>query len=218
MFELSPQAGGGWAETVLLNFGGENGSSPYSSLIFDAAGNLYGTTQTGGALGGGTVFELSPAAGGGWTQTVLYNFSNQKSRYVAAGSLTFDAAGNLYARSTAATAIATPAAARSSSLATRLESGRKLSCFSSTARTGSTPTRVWSSTLPETFMELPVSVELRRMGSCSKSFPRSNVDATWLVSANASRCTHFFSGFARNLYPTPRTVSKCRGCTGSSSM
>jgi uncharacterized repeat protein (TIGR03803 family) len=96
VFELSPHASGGWAETVLFNFNGENGSSPYSTLIFDAAGNLYGTTQTGGTLGGGTVFELSPAAGGDWTETVLFNFSNQESRYVAAGSLIFDAAGNLY--------------------------------------------------------------------------------------------------------------------------
>jgi uncharacterized repeat protein (TIGR03803 family) len=96
VFELSPRTDGSCAETVLFSFDGAHGSAPYSSLIFDAAGNLYGTTQAGGTLGGGTVFELSPSAGGNWAETVLHNFSNQKNRYVAAGNLIFDSAGNLY--------------------------------------------------------------------------------------------------------------------------
>jgi uncharacterized repeat protein (TIGR03803 family) len=44
-------------------------------LVFDAAGNLYGTTQSGGAYGYGTVFELSPSPGG-WTQNELYSFTS----------------------------------------------------------------------------------------------------------------------------------------------
>jgi uncharacterized repeat protein (TIGR03803 family) len=96
VFELSPQAGGGWKEAILYEFGGDNGIEPNSGLIFDTVGNLYGTTQFGGVGGGGTVFELSPISGGGWVETELYNFSNQKNQYVAAGSLIFDTAGNLY--------------------------------------------------------------------------------------------------------------------------
>ena len=52
------------------------GLVPCAGLIFDAAGNLYGTTHYGGTYRyGGTVFELTPTAGGGWTETVLYSFS-----------------------------------------------------------------------------------------------------------------------------------------------
>jgi hypothetical protein len=49
VFELKPNAGGGWTETVLHNFGnGHDGSLPLAGLIFDDAGNLYGTTLSGG--------------------------------------------------------------------------------------------------------------------------------------------------------------------------
>jgi uncharacterized repeat protein (TIGR03803 family) len=97
VFELTPAAGGGWTETVLHNFGyGTDGATPYAGLIFDAAGNLYGTTQYGGTYGVGTVFELTPAAGGGWTETVLHNFGNGADGSTPFAGLIFDAAGNLY--------------------------------------------------------------------------------------------------------------------------
>ena len=50
MFELTPQAGGGWTEQVLYSFNyyGTIGDFPVAGLIFDAAGNLYGTTSYGG--------------------------------------------------------------------------------------------------------------------------------------------------------------------------
>ena len=51
-------------------------SSPYCNLIFDAAGNLYGTTFAGGTYGGGTVFELSPISGGGWSEEILHSFGS----------------------------------------------------------------------------------------------------------------------------------------------
>jgi uncharacterized repeat protein (TIGR03803 family) len=76
VFELSPNGGGGWTETVLYSFtGGTDGGSPYySAVIFDEAGNLYGTASSGGEYGSGVVFELSPA-GTSWTETVLYSFA-----------------------------------------------------------------------------------------------------------------------------------------------
>jgi uncharacterized repeat protein (TIGR03803 family) len=106
-FELSPTAGGGWTETVLHNFinNGTDGASPYSGLIFDAAGNLFGTTAFGGtnycvdylSNGCGTVFKLSPTQDGGWTETVLHNFSqNYLDGYYPFAGLTLDASGDLF--------------------------------------------------------------------------------------------------------------------------
>jgi hypothetical protein len=71
VFELTRQAGGNWTEQVLYSFNITDGAFPFSSLIFDNNGNLYGTTANGGAYGltpGGTVFELTPQTGGGWTE------------------------------------------------------------------------------------------------------------------------------------------------------
>jgi uncharacterized repeat protein (TIGR03803 family) len=98
VFELTPGDGGDWTETVLHSFGsGTDGDYPEASLIFDAHGNLYSTTEGGGAGGYGTVFELSPAQGGSWTETVLYSFHYNGSDGVGPQSaLVFDAHGNLY--------------------------------------------------------------------------------------------------------------------------
>ncbi len=100
VFELTPQAGGGWTEQVLHSFNAFNGTDgflPYAGLIFDAAGNLYGTTSGGGTFGGGTVFELTPQSGGGWTEQVLYSFNqNGTDGYTPEAGVIFDAAGNLY--------------------------------------------------------------------------------------------------------------------------
>jgi uncharacterized repeat protein (TIGR03803 family) len=69
------QEGSGWNQTVLYNFsGGDDGGAPYSGLIVDSAGNLYGATAFGGSGGGGTIYQLSPTSGG-WTFTVLYSFA-----------------------------------------------------------------------------------------------------------------------------------------------
>jgi uncharacterized repeat protein (TIGR03803 family) len=73
VFELSP-SGGRWSETVLHSFGsGNDGWDPQSNLIFDNAGNLYGTTENGGTRRGGTIFKLSPGPDG-WSETILYTF------------------------------------------------------------------------------------------------------------------------------------------------
>ena len=101
VFELAPAADGSWTEAVLHNFAGApDGAVPTSGLTFDSAGNLYGTTGFGGVYGGwGTVFEMSPNAGGGWTENVLYKFCSQNNCADGAfpeGNLILDAAGNLY--------------------------------------------------------------------------------------------------------------------------
>jgi uncharacterized repeat protein (TIGR03803 family) len=99
VFQFAPGAGGTWTETVLHSFSdnGKDGYYPYASLIFDAAGNLYGTTGEGGAHDFGTVFELTPTADGGWTEKILHSFNqNGKDGYEPRASVTFDTKGNLY--------------------------------------------------------------------------------------------------------------------------
>src|ERR1019366_3869042 len=96
VFELTSGPGGSWTEKLLHSFGNyPDGSGPNSSLVFDAAGNLYGTTYNGGQNGMGTVFELTPDGSGGWTERVLHHFTNADGAVPYAG-LTFDGAGNLY--------------------------------------------------------------------------------------------------------------------------
>jgi len=95
-FELSPMPDGEWAETVLHNFNWTDGAHPEANLIFDSSGNLYGTTVYGGANGQGTVFELSPAEGGGWTEQVLHSFGEAFDGVQPHAPLIFDSSGNLY--------------------------------------------------------------------------------------------------------------------------
>ncbi|MGA8151737.1 MAG: choice-of-anchor tandem repeat GloVer-containing protein [Terriglobales bacterium] len=99
VFELTAKSSGGWSTTKILHKfkGGKDGSEPRASLIFDAAGNLYGTTSLGGAYACGTVFELTPTAAGGWKEKVLHQFKRaDKDGCGPLGSLIFDAFGNLY--------------------------------------------------------------------------------------------------------------------------
>ena len=101
VFELSPTSGGGWKETILHRFtGGWDGADPYSGLVIDNAGDLYGTTRLGGELSGGrsgsgVVFELSQSSNG-WKDTRLYTFTGGDDGSDLYSGLTLDAAGNLY--------------------------------------------------------------------------------------------------------------------------
>ena len=97
VFELTPQSGGDWKEKVLHSFNpdGRDGTNPLAGLIFDGAGNLYGTTYTGGTFAFGTVFELMPK-GGGWTEKVLHSFGNGKDGAAPYAGLILDGAGDLY--------------------------------------------------------------------------------------------------------------------------
>jgi uncharacterized repeat protein (TIGR03803 family) len=95
LFVLSNSQAGN--QKVLYSFtGGIDGSVPFSGLVFDHAGNLYGTTEFGGAFGLGVVFRLSPSPTGAWTQTVLYSFTGGSDGASPMGGLAIDEAGNLY--------------------------------------------------------------------------------------------------------------------------
>jgi uncharacterized repeat protein (TIGR03803 family) len=99
VYELKPQGGGNWAEMVLHSFGnGQDGEYPQTALIFDAAGNLYGTTQQGGTRLNGTVFQMTPTGGGSWAETVVYNFDdpNLSEGILPSSGVIMDSAGNLY--------------------------------------------------------------------------------------------------------------------------
>jgi uncharacterized repeat protein (TIGR03803 family) len=94
VFELVPKVGG-WSYRGLYPFHGDDGYGPSGSLVFDAAGNLYGITQNGGANDLGAVFKLSPAAGK-WTETLIHSFGGAPDGSFPVSGLTEDAAGNLY--------------------------------------------------------------------------------------------------------------------------
>ncbi len=86
---------------VLYAFHGKDGQSPSGGVIFDAVGNLYGTTALGGdevscsVNGCGTVFELTPGANGKWTEKVLHAFHETDGSDPSVGVI-FDSTGNLY--------------------------------------------------------------------------------------------------------------------------
>jgi uncharacterized repeat protein (TIGR03803 family) len=84
------------SEKVLFDFTlGSDGAYPTGGLVLDAKGNLYGTTENGGANFYGTVFQLTHSKSG-WTESVLYSFTNGSDGAYPSGALVFDKAGNLY--------------------------------------------------------------------------------------------------------------------------
>lgn len=101
VFELTPPSGGTgpWTESVLYSFTGVNdGANPLANVLFDAGGNLYGTTNSGGASGHGVVFELSPPSGGSgpWTETPIYTFTGRADGAYPYAGLISDSNGNFY--------------------------------------------------------------------------------------------------------------------------
>lgn len=90
------RSGDRWTETVLHRFlGGEDGMYPYGDVIFDNAGNLYGTTVGGGSYRWGTVFQLSKS-GSRWSKSILYSFQGGSDSGSPYAGIVFDKAGNLY--------------------------------------------------------------------------------------------------------------------------
>jgi len=102
VYELA-SSGGGAPLHVLYAFQGSgdnyaDGVSPWSGVVFDGEGNLYGTTANGG-LGGyngyGVVYKLTPSSGA-WSQVLLYSFTGGTDGGNPYGGLVFDSTGNLY--------------------------------------------------------------------------------------------------------------------------
>jgi uncharacterized repeat protein (TIGR03803 family) len=94
VFELSPSKNR-WTEKVIHSFNGQDGGEPLNDgLIFDAVGNLYGTTFSGGANNGGVVFKLVHAHGQ-WSEKLLYTFSGLDGCNPEAG-VVLDQVGNIY--------------------------------------------------------------------------------------------------------------------------
>lgn len=92
---------GQWQQEVLYSFvgGSTDGAYPYSTLILDKAGNLYGTCESGGPNQAGSVFELS-LSGGAWKEKVLYFFTGNLDGGSVNAGVIFDKAGNLYGATT----------------------------------------------------------------------------------------------------------------------
>jgi uncharacterized repeat protein (TIGR03803 family) len=97
VFELTPDSGGGWTESVLHEFLGSPALQPFANLVFDVAGNLY-STATGGVTDGGAVFKLTPQSGGTWAYSVLHAFTAKPGENPYS-NLILDHAGNLYGTS-----------------------------------------------------------------------------------------------------------------------
>ena len=98
VFKLSPTASGEWNETVLFKFNGANGGNPFSGLVVDSKGNVYGTTLLGGSNGLGTVYQLSRTSSG-LKQTVLHNFTggaDGAEPFIDCETLALDSKGNVY--------------------------------------------------------------------------------------------------------------------------
>lgn len=94
VFELTPGQGG-WTFNLMYSLSGQQYFGPRASLTMDAAGNLYGTTVSGGAHGYGSAFKLTPS-NGGWTYTSLHDFTGGTDGTYVASNLIMDADGNLY--------------------------------------------------------------------------------------------------------------------------
>jgi uncharacterized repeat protein (TIGR03803 family) len=104
VFKLSPRAHGGWTEKILYNFTCQSdGCTPQTDLVFDAQGDLFGTTSVGGTGGNlcnnngcGTVFELIPQANGSWKEATIHEFTGAPDGGQPSSAVVLDSLGNVY--------------------------------------------------------------------------------------------------------------------------
>jgi uncharacterized repeat protein (TIGR03803 family) len=100
VYQLSPPASEGdtWTETVIFSFSGSDGTLPFGRLEMDQNGVIYGTTDGGGSLLEGTVYQLSPPSqrGGAWAQSVLFNFSGGSDGGNPTAGVIIDKKGTLF--------------------------------------------------------------------------------------------------------------------------
>jgi uncharacterized repeat protein (TIGR03803 family) len=98
IFKLTPNTNGHWKKTILYSFkNGADGNRPAAAVVVDKAGNLYGTTASGGdaRCDCGVIYKLARTAQGKWTYTVLHRFTGLDGAEPNA-NLIFDSKGNLY--------------------------------------------------------------------------------------------------------------------------
>ena len=109
VFEMRHLKSGRWTYKLLYRFnGGSDGAYPRPGLVFDTAGNLYGTTLAGGVnpcnwttpATCGTVFQLTPTPMGQWAEKVIYNFPGAGAAAIPSTGLISDSSGNFYGATT----------------------------------------------------------------------------------------------------------------------
>jgi len=100
LMRATESPGGAVTETVLHNFGAKpgDGATPFGNLAIGRGGVLYGTTDSGGTAGAGTVFSLTPptSAGDPWNETVLYSFGGASDGANPYAGVTIGRGGVLY--------------------------------------------------------------------------------------------------------------------------
>ena len=94
VFKLT-RSGRGYLESVIYAFSGADGALPFSSVIVDGRGVVYGTTSAGGAYSEGVAFALTPT-GSGYAESVLHNFGKYPDASTPYAPLIEDTHGNLF--------------------------------------------------------------------------------------------------------------------------
>jgi uncharacterized repeat protein (TIGR03803 family) len=95
VFEMT-RSGSQWSLNVLHTFTGQDdGGTPWSGVVFDAAGNAYGTTTGGGSNGAGTIYQMTPS-GGSWTLSTIHAFLDGSEGSGSMCNLLLDSSGNLW--------------------------------------------------------------------------------------------------------------------------